>query len=90
MHCRDPVTRKGRGREELRKRRASEARMEGSLQQRWAFLEQKKQLFELYILQCNMMLLGEAFSTVLLTMFHLILCCFPCYFHVINSLENVK
>lgn len=38
--------------------------MEGGLEQRRAFLEQRKWLFELYILQCNMMSLGEAFSTV--------------------------
>lgn len=63
--------------------------MEGSLQQRQAFLEKKKRLFELYILQRNM-ILGEGFSTVLLTVFHLILCCFPCYVYVISSLENVK
>lgn len=38
--------------------------MEGGFEQRRAFLEQRKWLFELYILQCNMMSLGEAFSTV--------------------------
>ena len=38
--------------------------MEGGLEQRLAFLEQRKWLFELYILQRNMISLGEAFSTV--------------------------
>lgn len=38
--------------------------MEGDLEQRRAFLEQRKWWFELYILQRNMMSLGEAFSTV--------------------------
>ena len=87
MHCRDPVTRKGRGREELRKRRASEARIEGSLQQRWAFLEQKKRLFELYILQRNMMLLGEAFQYNFTYNVSLNIMLFSM---LLNSLENMK
>ena len=61
--------------------------MEGGLEQRRAFLEQRKWLFELYILQRNMISLGEAFSTVLLNTVSLNIMLFSM---LLNSLENVK